>query len=419
MIPVDLIRATPTRGVLRPGYLETGSAQWQEAAQELIEIFEAHVGHTQGELDESLKDFEGATPRWRTMRGLAKLLHDRTQVVTDSPIEPVELRRRVFELAAQHHPVVRRASEDAPDAPRRAVFAALAEELGTSPEAIERGLYADLREAQTIDAFEALEPRELLARYNVALAQGLLLRATRLEITISVDGKKAAAARFRQLFRYLKFFQLLYRIETVKQASRKGPATYRVTVDGPMSILKNTGRYGFQMACFLPALLLCEGWTATADVLWGAERAPMRFEVSSEDGLQSHFQDRGVYQTEEERFFVERFEKLESDWKLVRDEPLVPLGGQSLWIPDFRIRNEKDGREALFEIIGYWRGDYLRRRLELLAAHGPKNLVLAVSDRLRVDDHDEALAQLPVEILWFKKVIRARQVIDAIEKVAC
>lgn len=424
MLPVDLIRATPTRGVLRAGYLDPGNAQWLEHAAELIEIFQDHVGHTQGELDESLKDFEGATPRFRTTRGLAKLLFGRTEVITDSPLEPVELRRRVFDLAAARHPVVR--GEDG-EAVRNALIAEIAREVGTTPQNIERGLYADLKEAQTVDSFDPIEPEELLSRYNVALAQGLLLRATRLEIVIALGTAKAAAARFRQLFRYLKFFQLLHTIEPVEKKDGKAakgksksraPTPYRITIDGPMSILKNTGRYGFQMACFLPALLLCDGWTATADVLWGTERTPMRFELSSEDGLHSHFKDRGVYETEEERFFVSRFEKHAegTDWELVRDDPLVPLGGQSLWIPDFRIRNKADGREALFEIIGYWRADYLRRRLELLARHGPGNLVLAVSDKMKLDDDE--LAALPVEVVWFKKVIRARQVLDAVDKVA-
>ena len=50
------------------------------------------------------------------------------------------------------------------------------------------------------------------------------------------------------------------------------------------------------------------------------------------------------------------------------------------------------GREALVEVLGFWRKETLQARIELLASAGPKNLVLAVPWKLRGGAEDEATA---------------------------
>ena len=151
-------------------------------------------------------------------------------------------------------------------------------------------------------------------------------------------------------------------------------------------------------------------------MLWGKERRQANFELTPAAGLRSHYPDRGVYVTEEERGLVERFEALESPWKIDRRTQLVDLDGQGVLVPDLVFKHREDGREALLELVGFWRKGYLASRLELLRAHGPKNLVLAVSKKLA--GTREKLGELPGEVVLFSDVIRAKQVLDAVERVA-
>ena len=116
---------------------------------------------------------------------------------------------------------------------------------------MERALYADLDREQELRTFEPIEAKALLQRYNVALAQAMLLRASSVTITIAPGDPK----RYRQLFRFIKFYGLIH---TAKGDRRHG---YEVTLDGPMSLFQLTSKYGVKLAEFLPALLLCEGWT--------------------------------------------------------------------------------------------------------------------------------------------------------------
>jgi predicted nuclease of restriction endonuclease-like RecB superfamily len=406
MLSIDLVQANVRDGVIKPRYVKDNRAMLDLAA-ELIDAFHDHVGHSFGELSEILKVIEGDSTRFNVIRGFVKLLLDRCDLDTDSPIDPLELRRKVFLAAAQHHPTAR-TRDLLHTFTRHDLLQQIATELGSTVDIIERSLYADLKDAQQLRAFKTLSPEDLVARYNVALAQGVLMRASEMVIDIHMTDH-LSAARYRALFRYIKFFQLLH---TIAPSPRAG---YRITLDGPSSVLQNAGRYGFQMACFLPALLACNGWTMDAKIFWGSQRTACNFQLSSDEGLHSHFEVSGVSLREEEKMFADRFQALKTPWTMRRDDLLFDLGGQGLLIPDFRLTHP-DGREACLEIIGYWRADYLRRRLALLKEKGPSNLILALSDHMRIDK--DALAELPVHVILFKKVLRPQLVLEAAERVA-
>jgi len=79
--------------------------------------------------------------------------------------------------------------------------------------------------------------------------------------------------------------------------------------------------------------------------------------------------------------------------------PGLDLGGVGVLIPDFVVKNTEDGREALLEIVGFWRKGYLEARLSVLKEHGPKNLGLAVSKGL--PGSEEGLSEVPGQVFFF------------------
>lgn len=257
MLTADLVLARIYKGDVKPRYIDAEDPDKLALAEALIAIFGGHEGRPRHELDAELEELVGTGTDFLLHRALAKLLFDRCTFDTESKVEPEKLRQTVFETAADAYrrPVAAKAHSEGEqhifhfdrDGVLTAAAAALAEgeDVEVTPADVERGLYADLKDEQLLQEWKPCRPRWLLERYNVALAQGVLLRASELTIRLG----KQPPRRQRELFRKIKFFQLLHRVES------DGKGGWTIHLDGPMSLFKASGKYGVRMASFLPTLL--------------------------------------------------------------------------------------------------------------------------------------------------------------------
>lgn len=420
MLTADLLRVRDDKKTISPRYLKiNGKAgpRFQKRAAAMIEAFETHIGQRRAVVDDVINDIIGDGTDFNLSRGLKKLLEDRSEFETTGAADPQRVRAIVFGLSAENHPIVAATDtlhthtrDDILDEAARRLQAELEEAQGQpltsalTREDIEEALYGDLKEQQRLTSFKPLAPDALLHRYNLALAQAVLYRARELRVRLKNDHP----GRYRQLFRTLKFYQLMHRV------ARQSDGTWTLTIDGPLSLLKSTSKYGVQMAMFLPALLLCDGWSLEADLAWGPSRQRRTFLLDDSCELVSHYKAQGVYITEEQRHFERSFEALGSPWALSRDTELIDLGGRDVLVPDLVFKHRDDGRTALMEIVGFWRRGWLKSKAELLASHGPENLILVVSDRLQTDKGKD-WQDLPVALLPFKGVILPKKALALIE----
>ncbi len=403
MLTGPLLRARGTRERVTPGFLDPEDPRRLALADRLVAL--AHEAEARGDTRGA---FQGAVEEelvadridHKVVRGLRRVLEDASSFASESPLPPPEIRARLF--AGGPAP---RAS--VPGGPPCAMdrIAALAAELGCSPDALARALFADLKNNQVLAACPVPSGRWLLDRYNVALVQGLLLDA--LEVEIRLDHPRPERAR--QLFRAVRFHRLMHRLEPVPGP----PGSVRILLDGPASLFRLSTRYGMALARFFPALpLLDTPWALTARLAWRRLRRTMT--VSSADGLRSHLPDVGAWVAREEEEFEERFRALDSGWTLERGAPVLDLGGQALWAPDWSVR--RGDRVALVEIVGVWRRAWLAARLDLLQRYGAGNAVLVVS-RALLGDRGEA-PDLPGAVVAFRHVVPVREVLAAVERVA-
>jgi predicted nuclease of restriction endonuclease-like RecB superfamily len=388
---------------VEPEYLDVESPDALARAAELIEIFERHRDdaeqNTRGAVDEALDDVIGHGTDFVIWRGLAKLLFDRTEFEVVSSVEPGEIRRAVFAASAELGPVT---SGEV----RRRVLEQAGVALELAPEEVEESLYADLDARKKLTSFKAIEPQALLHRYNLALAQAVLYKATKLVVELG----ELDSNRLRYLFQMLKFRRLMHRCERIDSG-------YRLEIDGPASLFSKSRKYGLQMAMFLPALLICERWAMRAELDWSGSKSSgrgSRYEMvlSHKDGLVSHLRATGQWVAEEERYFEDRFAEAETDWELERQGSIVELAGNQVIIPDYRLRHP-DGREVFLEVVGFWRLGYLQRRIDLLVESADVPLVLVVSERLKTGR--EKLKNMPPEVVFFKGVILVNKVLAAVE----
>jgi predicted nuclease of restriction endonuclease-like RecB superfamily len=374
------VRVRYARDKIVPCYLDPGDAEWREVADRLIALFRGAERRTRGELEQDVEDAFGDDPTQLVHQGLGKLLEDRCEFAVESGHSPEELREAVFEAAAAHrkrHAEVTTLDELDPRTAfdRDAVLREVAAALNLSPESVAAGLFADLKSEQRLTRFDDITPERLLERYNVALAQAVLLRAVRVHITICNEPPQ----RYRQLLRRVKFHRLVCEVE------RLTPETYQLHLDGPMSLFSATQKYGLQLALFLPALLHCRDFELKAELRWGAQRKPKHFTLTPRDGLVSHQADSGVYVPAELGMFVELFRKRAADWEIHEETEIYPLG-PGFWVPDYRLVHRATGQIVLLEVLGFWRRSSAEQHLERLRQHVTEPFLLAVSDQLHIED---------------------------------
>ena len=413
MLTGDLVRVRTSKERVIPLYLNRASPQWLEAAESLLLIFREGVGMTRGEIEEEIDDlFGGGGKATLVHRGLAKVLEDRAEFEVVADVPPDLIRDKVFTAAAVHRQQLkmeRPAQEPKPGQSLRPSFrrdevlSAVAGDLKITPETLLKGLFADLRDENRMLKFEDMTAQRLIDRYNVALAQAVLLRSVRVEAEIRDEGP----ARYRQLFRRLKFHRLMYRVQGSMSEG------YTLHIDGPLSLFSATTKYGLQMALFLPALLHCHDYRLDAELRWGPRREPRSFHLDASTGLMSHQLDSGMYVPAEVPAFVERFRQVAPSWELSECTEVIELGREGVWVPDYRAVHKATGLDVFVEVVGFWKKASLDRLLRLLPRLGPARFVLLISEKLKVDE--EALVDLPGPILRFREIPSAPELAALLE----
>ena len=383
MLTADLAMSWQRGSRIEPRLIKPEDPHLQHRAAELIALVRQHGGCRRQELEDALEEFVGSDPHYRLVRGWTKLLLDRCEFSVASAVEPAQIREAVFRKAREFHPI-------RDNQTRERLHAAVAEELRCPPEDILGGLYADLAQNQELVSFEELTAVDLLNRYNLAQAQALLYRCQQMTITLAPQD----ATGYRQLFDAIKAYRLIHTISGCAQTG------YTITLDGPVSLFHRSQKYGIQMAVFLPALLLCTGWSMKAE-LAGKAGAVFYELTSQQKQIQSHYQAGGLAGRPD-------LDKLLADWN--KKERVATLercgevidGNGSVWVPDLVARA---GEQPPFylELLGFWTPRSLLTHLSQIARTGLPRHLLAISNELRCS-RDE-LTTVPPQVLVYKTAL--------------
>jgi hypothetical protein len=367
-----------------------------EIVSDLIALAEAHVGQTRAELSEALASVEVNPSEHKLALGLRKLVEDRLEFEMESPLDPREVRAQVFAEAA----AARRALGPGSPLDRDAFLREQAAQRSLSVEQLLRALYADLRQAQVVKSFQSIAPEHLVAGYDLAQKQAVLLKA----VDLVADLRCRDAYAYRALFRRLKFFRLLHRIEA------RDDGSYRVHIDGPFSLFSGASKYGLELALALPALLACDEYKIRARIRWGKERLPLSFAI--EGTARCATQD--VPLPDEVETLRVKFAQLESPWLVEAASDILALPGVGLCVPDLRFMHQETGEIAYLEVMGYWSRAAVWQRVELAQRGLQQRVLFAVSSRLRVSE--EVLGDdSPSELYVYKGSLSAREVLKRLD----
>ncbi|WP_256392626.1 DUF790 family protein [Natronoarchaeum rubrum] len=397
MLTKDLLRVSRAGGGYQPQFAER---RHRPLAAKVLGTYQGHVGHRREELTTALTDLEREAEDFKLVRGFAKLLEREATFETRAPIEPVRARTAAF-AAAEAEGVVTSAERS------RALDRA-ADDLDAEPDALDRSLYADLEPRQVLDSVDARwDPDELLAQYNLSLAQTALFDAT--EIRVRSSDPKALVSAVKRL-------RLMYEVRTLEgeaaSGSGEGPNSAReVVVTGPDRLFRATRRYGTRFARLLRTIAKADEWNLSATIDdRGTERElrlsdadPVR--VPGVEPVTEVSYDSGV-----EADFAARFESLDLDWELTREpEPLA--AGESVMIPDFSFGYRHADFTVYFEIMGFWTPEYVDSKLEKLDHVDDEELLVAVDESLGAGEQIEARDHRAIP---YSGTVRIKDVRDAL-----
>jgi hypothetical protein len=381
-----------------------------ELAETYLAVARDHVGRTRGAFEQSCDDVS-TSPRERKLSlGLRKLVEDRCAFEVDERVDARELRRTVFLEASAR----RRALALGEVFDRDALLAdvAGARGLGETPGDILRGLYADLPEAAVLTAAPAGSGETLVDGYDLAQAQAVLLRATR--VTAEVRCQNPAA--YRYLFGKIKFHRLLFTLH------RLGDGGFRVELSGPYALFSSVTKYGLQLALVLPAIRQCDTWSVRAHLLWGKDRRPLKLVLAGTADRPAGdppgtARPRGAHLPDEVAELAARVRDSGAGWRAEPAEDVLDLPGVGLCVPDLRFVHEASGAVVFLEVLGFWSREAVWKRVELVQARLPYRVLFAVPRRLRVSE-DVLDDELPGRLYVYKGKMNARAVVERLEELA-
>ena len=397
---LSIVRYDFANQVVLPDRLTTGShGHYLALAERMLAIYREGARTTRRDLHrriQGLFDEEAECPQ-RRIDAFCKLLDDEAEYATASRRNAPALRRRVFRLAAEYHPLVTRADRLFEHCVGD-VQEKISRELARPWSEIEAELYSDILEFHRLERFRGpADGRGLLSRYNVAQVQAALYSAVSLDLRITRD--------FQRSLRGIRLSGLMHTIE------RTAPGVYQIRLDGPASVLRETRRYGVSMARFLPVLIACRGWRMCAEVETRFRRK-LRLELSEADRLQSHLGPEGEFDSGLETEFAGSWGHLPRDgWTLHREGEFLH-SGQKTFVPDFLFRHA-DSRVVYLEIVGFWTPEYIQSRQATHAVFANVPILLAIPEHRR---HQFASCGDPLRVILYKKSLPVTSVVEALSR---
>ena len=385
MLTKDLLLYKIREGQIYPQFVKPTDSNLLSVSEQLISVFEASPNTQRATLLETSKHIIDSTAGPVIVkRGLEKLLLDRTEFDTAPNEELIAFRQNLFIETS------RLLSQDQftdYEEYQEKVLQIAGDESQSEKRVLGDRLYADLPSCQPVLSFRTLSAEHLLHRYNTAQVQGLLLHCNSLTLNLT----DSMTAELRQLFKYLRFNQLLC---TIRHVDRHGDLSlqeqkekvgnndfYQITVDGPLNLFYKTKRYGMNLANFFVAVLHQPKWEITAEIQFRNKRSSRLF-LDESCGIKPISQQFLAYIPEDIQLFQEMLRNKTDDWQIHPGSQFLPLPGDFYCFPDYQLIHIS-GIEVWIELFHPWHQGHLLARLNTLADQTETPLILGVSKDLQ------------------------------------
>ncbi len=352
-----------------------------ELPEQIISIFKENEGKKLKTIRREIKNFESGRSDYKRIRGLAELIKRKCEFAQSTNLDAVKIRRKLFERG-----FVIDENE------RSLIVQAISEEYGTLKQDIEKGMFADLEEEHVLTKIGVLDPEKLVQEYNLSLTQTLLFNAT--EMTFTVD------EAYQQVYRTINYLGLMYETDGTE-----------IKVNGPVSLIKNTKRYGSSFAKLIPYIIKSNNWSIEAKIEMerGNELRIFTFNLNSKNTipLPTSKKEDVEFDSEVEEQFYKAILLHAPDWEIKR-EPTFIKAGNHVIIPDFGFY--KGDITIYLEVVGFWTPEYIQKKIKKLNQTETK-IIVAVNQNLKC-----SRADFPDKVIFYKKRIPVKPILEILKR---
>jgi predicted nuclease of restriction endonuclease-like RecB superfamily len=391
LIPPRLIVADVHEDTVLPRYLGTRDEVWVRA---IVAELDGCVGRPAAEVEAHLA---ACGARLASMHGIAGrvmagIRHELAGTWcwrVESRIPPVLARRQLFHAGARSEGPVRLGAPA-----RSAAIDEASAALGVTGEELLASLFADWPRARRLVAPAQIpSASDVVDRYNLSLLQALVARST--SVTIRVR------ELLRSVVRYAKLQRLICSFESADGITA-------LCLSGPLSLFRQTTKYGRALAQFVPSAMSTVGWSLEATCAFDSRLLKLRADAT--DRLaRGHALPRDA-DSAVEAALVRDVRRLGEGWTLDREPACVQANG-ALAFPDFYLGHGDTG--ILVEVVGFYTPEYLERKMRLFEAMRGTPLIVCIDEALACG-RDDIVAS---GVLRYRKRIDARALLALADQV--
>ncbi len=339
------------RGGARPLYMDPGRDLG--LAEAVLGFYEEAVGLRMGDVGwEELRLIVGSDKLYNALRIVMGRFYKAVKRCPEHS-KPEYLRGRVFlhvneRYGGYVHPME-----------RSRVIKELEEELGVK--GLEEAMWCDLPEELVIERLVKPSPLDVISTYNYETIDTVLVNSDSLEIRIREGRSPSAASLAKLVGRLCKLHGLVY--EAVLEAGE-----LRISIAGPGSVFGHATRYGSRLSHLGVRVLrmlrsMKTKWSISAEMRTSRGRL-IHVAIASNkrtpylEGAKPP-EPKCIYDSSIEESIARILRSIGVDVEREAEPLVLPAG--LLYIPDLVAKGP--GGKAYIEIMGYWRKEYVEKKL--------------------------------------------------------
>ncbi|MDP2209460.1 MAG: DUF790 family protein [Bacteroidota bacterium] len=279
------------------------------------------------------------------------------------------------------------------------------------PKIVEKLFFADIPEEKLLKIkpeLNAADPGSIIRAINSRRLKWKLRKSIGLKLIIPVFTEKNSP--YTSIIWSLKKCHLMY--DAVQIGN---DIVFNVT--GPYGLFMHTTIYGNRLAQLIEMLVqetLCS-WKVHVDIL-NQKLAKTKSEnietVLLDNSMSELFASKRdvteQFKSSDEEAFMRYITKYSSDLDVSYEGTIIPLKSEvgkhnGFFIPDFVLQNRNKQEQILIEIVGYWREEYLQRKIEKIKLLRDRNLILIVNRNLGLSsaDGENVLSELEFVKIYY------------------
>ncbi len=261
---------------------------------------------------------------------------------------------------------------------------------------VEKYFFADIPEEKLLKIkpeLNAADPGSIIMALNSRRLKWKLRKSIGLKLIIPVFTEKNSP--------YTSIIWLLKKCHLMYDAVQIGnDIVFNVT--GPYGLFMHTTIYGNRLAQLIEMLVqgtTCS-WKVQVDILnqkYANAKSENIEKVLLDNSMSELFASKRdvteQFKSSDEEAFMRYITKYSSDLDVSYEGTIIPLKSEEgkhngFFIPDFVLQNRNTEERVLIEIVGYWREEYLQKKIEKIKLIRDKNIILIVNRNLSLTSAD-------------------------------